>query len=73
MIREICRLHSQLTNDTKILIKTTRYDYDTTIFKEDDLKIVGGNTLRITSPSKGARVLNGAYLVVACIIDKELW
>lgn len=73
MIREICRLHSMLKDDEKILIKTTRYDYETFIHKEDDLKIVGGNTLRITSPSRGTRVLNSNYIIVACITDKELW
>ena len=73
MIREICGLHSMLKDDEKILIKTTRYDYETFIHKEDDLKIVGGNTLRITSPSRDTRVLNSNYIIVACITDKEFW
>ena len=49
----------------------TRYDYETSITKEDDLKIVGGNTLRITRKSNRTTVINANYIVTAFIKGKE--
>ena len=71
MIREICRLHSKLQDNEKIVVMMARYDYETSITKEDDLKIVGGNTLRITRKSNRTTVINANYIVTAFIKSKE--
>ena len=73
MIREICRLHSKLKDDQKVTVKMTRYDYETSIRKEDDLKIVSGNTLRITRNSNQITLINANYIVSAFTTSAKEW
>ena len=74
MINEICKLHSNLTSDNRLLLKMVRYDYEISIFKEDILKKVGNNTLKIINPERRSNpcIVNTDYIMVVFVSRRDL-
>lgn len=74
MINEICKLHSNLTSDNRLLLKMVRYDYEISIFKEDILKKVGNNTLKIIRPGRSDNpfIVNTDYIMVVFVSRRDL-
>ena len=64
MINEICRLHSKLDFSTEILIKMSRYDYETKIQKEDIIKKADNNTLKVIRPTGEICLVNLKYAIM---------
>ena len=64
MINEICKMHSKLDFNTEILIKMSRYDYETKIQKEDIIKKVNGTTLKVLRPSGEICLVNLRYAII---------
>ncbi len=66
MIREICKLHSQLDFDNEIRIKFSRYEYETAIHKSDLIKIEGedDNVLKVIKPNGEIRLINVDQIII---------
>ena len=66
MIREICKLHSQLDFDKQILIKFNRFEHETAIQKADILKIVGENcnVLKVIRPDGQIKLINVDQIII---------
>ena len=71
MIHELCKLKTKLTFDTVIICKMNRYDYETTIRKEDIITKVNDHILKIVRPSGEICLLNVDYIVICFITDDK--
>lgn len=74
MIREICKLHSQLDFDKELRIKFSRYEYETVINKSDILKIEGkdDNVLKVIRPDGQIRLINVDQIIVVYLGRRSL-
>ena len=74
MIREICKLHRQLDFDQEIRIKFARYEYETTIYKSDIIKIEGenDNVLKVIRPDGGIRLINVDQIIIVYLGRRSL-
>lgn len=74
MIREICKLHSQLDFDKELRIKFSRYEYETVINKSDILKIEGkdDNVLKVLRPDGQIRLINVDQIIVVYLGRRSL-
>jgi hypothetical protein len=74
MIREICKLHSQLDFDNEIRIKFSRYEYETAIHKSDLIKIEGedDNVLKVIKPNGEIRLINSNHIIMAYFTRRTL-
>ena len=73
MLNEICKLHRKLDFDHKIKVAMTRSDYETDIYKNDILKIINGNILKVVRPYGGIVLINSRYIVTAYTTKRDLW
>ena len=66
MIRQICKLHSQLDFDKELRIKFNRFEHETIIHKADTLKIEGENddVLKVIKPSGEIRLINSNHIIM---------
>ena len=64
MINEICKLHSKLDEGTEILIKMTRYDYESKIQKTDKIVKADDTTLKVIRPTGEICLINTNYIMV---------
>ncbi len=74
MIRQICKLHSQLDFDKELRIKFSRYEYETVINKSDILKIEGkdDNVLKVIRPDGQIRLINVDQIIVVYLGRRSL-
>ena len=74
MIREICKLHSQLDFDKQILIKFNRFEHETAIQKADILKIEGtdDDVLKVIKPNGEIRLINSNHIIMAYFTRRTL-
>ena len=74
MIREICKLHSQLDFDKELRIKFSRYEYETVINKSDILKIEGkdDNVLKVLRPDGQIRLINVDQIIIVYLGRRSL-
>ena len=74
MIREICKLHSQLDFDKELRIKFSRYEYETVINKSDILKIDGkdDNVLKVIRPDGQIKLINVDQIIVVYLGRRSL-
>ena len=73
MLNEICRLHRKLDFDHKIKVTMTRTGYESDIYKNDILKIINGNILKVVRPSGEIVLINSRYIVTAYTTKRDLW
>lgn len=73
MLNEICKLHRKLDFDHKIKVVMTRTDYESDIHKQDILKIINGNILKVVRPNGEVVLLNSRYIVSSFTTKRDLW
>ncbi len=73
MINEICKLHTKLTFNKRIVCVMSRYDYETVIKKDDLITKVNDHILKIVRPSGEVCLLNGEYVLVCFMTAEKRW